>query len=364
MRRIVVLGGGYAGSICAARLAKRGEEVTLIDANDGMTERIRLHQAALGDDVPLIPFRRLFRRLHVDVVRARVTAIDRAERMVKTSEGSIAYDRLVYALGSTIDLDSVPGVREHALSLSGPAAARRVFERLQTASRVLVVGGGLTAIEMASEIIDRMPRLDVTIAASSTVGGELSPRAFRHLHDWFAARGVHLREQARVVAVDAEGATLEDGQRLDADLVLWCGAFDVPTLAWDSGLRVNQRGQIAVDDHLRSSDPHIYAIGDAAAFRDVRMSCASALPMGAYVADHLAGATAEPFRFAFAVKCISLGRGDGIIQPVLPDDTARETCITGRPAAWIKEFICRYAATSVRLETVGVHYSWPKSMAA
>jgi len=49
---------------------------------------------------------------------------------------------------------------------------------------------------------------------------------------------------------------------------------------------------------------------------------------------------------------------------VLPDDTARETCITGRPAAWIKEFICRYAATSVRLETVGVHYSWPKSMAA
>jgi len=209
-----------------------------------------------------------------------------------------------------------------------------------------------------------MPKLELTVATSGGVGDGLSRRAIAHLHDWFAARGVQLREQARVVAVDESGAMLEEGVRIEADAVLWCGAFDVPTIAWDAGIRVNGRGQIVVDDHLRSSDPHVYAVGDAAAFRDVRMSCASALPMGAYVADHLAGATRDPFRFGFAVQCISLGRADGIIQPTLPDDTPRETCITGRPAAWIKELICRYAATSVRLETVGVHYSWPKSMAA
>lgn len=364
MRRIVILGGGYAGSIAAARLAKRGEEVTLIDAGEGLTERIRLHQVAAGDEVPIIPFERLFRRLPVEVIRARVTGVDRVARAVKTTEGSVEYDRLVYALGSTIDLDSVPGVRRHALGLSGPAGARRVFERLQTARRVLVVGGGLTAIELASEIVDRMPHLALTIAASETVGGGLSRRAGDHLRSWFGARGVELREGARVVEVDASGAKLESGEHLDADAVLWCGAFDVPTLAWDAGIQVNSQGRILVDDHLCSSDPHVYAIGDAAAFRDVRMSCASALPMGAYVADYLASATTEPFRFGFAVQCISLGRSDGIIQPVLADDTPRETCITGRPAAWVKEFICRYAATSVRLETVGVHYSWPKSMAA
>jgi NADH dehydrogenase FAD-containing subunit len=161
----------------------------------------------------------------------------------------------------------------------------------------------------------------------------------RHLRDWFESHRVRVIEHTRV----------DDPKTLGADVVVWAGAFRVSDIARNAGLRVNERGQIAVDEHLRSSDPSIFAIGDAAFCDGYRMSCAVALPMGAYVADSLTGATTGPFRFAFVIQCISLGRSDGIVQFVHPDDSPKERALTGRPAAWIKELICRYTTLSLRM---------------
>lgn len=331
---ILILGGGYGGAIAAARMAKRGIPVTLVDARPAFVERIRLHQVAAGDDIAPVPYERIFRDLPVSFVHARVTRIDRANQRVVTTAGELAYDKLVYALGS----------EESGLN---PMAIR---ERLRTATSMTVVGGGLTGIETAAEIAERHPHVKVTLVDAGTVGDGLSPRAQRHLREWLDAHGVEVIEQHRV-ARDAE---------LAADVVVWCDSFRHSPIAREAGLRVNARGQIVVDERLRSSDPSIYAIGDAAECHGFRMSCALALPMGAYVADVLARSTREPFRFGYFIQCISLGRNDGIIQFVNTDDTPKDLAITGRPAAWVKELVCRYAAMSTRLETRGVHYHWPK----
>jgi NADH dehydrogenase FAD-containing subunit len=340
-RNIVIAGGGYGGALAAARIARRGFPVTLIDKSPGFVERIRAHQVAAGDDIPPIDFRRLFRGLPVDFLQARVTGIDRHEKLVRTTEGNVEYDRLVYALGS--DIETPRG----AMSVANPLALR---DRLRKARSALIVGGGLTGIETAAEIAERHPNLAVMIADRGKIGDDLSKRAARHLRDWFRSHRVTLFEETQI----------DEPEELESDVVVWCASFDVPSIPWDGGLRVNPRGQIEVDESLRSSDPSIYAIGDAASSRNRRMSCALALPMGAYVADVLTGATTEPFRFRFAIRCISLGRNDGIIQFVNGDDSPREKAITGRPAAWVKELICRYALMAVRLETRGVHYGWPK----
>src|SRR5690349_21063339 len=140
MESIVILGGGYAGTNAAARIARRGVPVTLVAVRDALVERIRLHQVAAGDDVPPVPYSRLFRDLPVAVVRARVTSIDRASKVVHTTAGPLAYDKLVYALGSE--------------SAQNPLEIR---ERLRTARSMTVVGGGLTGIETAAEIAERHP---------------------------------------------------------------------------------------------------------------------------------------------------------------------------------------------------------------
>ncbi|HEX6178882.1 MAG TPA: FAD-dependent oxidoreductase [Thermoanaerobaculia bacterium] len=363
MTRIVILGGGYAGAEAASRLGRRGIPVTLVDAGAGLVERVRLHQIAAGDDIWPVPFKRLFGDAPVTVVRDRVVAIDRRARRVRTESGEIAYDRLVYALGSTVDLDSVSGVREHALSLSGPAAAGRIRERLGTSKRAIVVGGGLSGVEIAAEIAERWPSLEVAIVAAGKIGPRLSASADLYLRETLTSRGVRLHDDTIVTEVRRDGV-VANGEMLHADAVIWCGGMRVSSIAREAGLQTNEIGQILVGDDLRTSDPDIYAIGDAARFRNLGMQCATALPMGAYVADALAGIADGPFRFAYAVTCISLGRNDGIIQMKNPDDTPRERFLSGRPAAWVKELICRYAVMSVRMERAGLRYRWPKPIAA
>ena len=352
MKRTVILGGGYAGTLAAIRLARQGVPVTLIDAGPGLVERIRLHQVAAGDHVPIIPYARIFRHLPVALIRARVTSIDRAHQFVTTTSGDVRYDTLIYALGSTSE-SKLPD----ALTVSSPT----LNARLHHARSVLVVGGGLTGIETASEIIERFPDIKVTIADRERIGANLSDGARKHLFDWFTNRDVVLRENEEVLLpLAGEGGPAER----ERDLVIWCGSFSLSRIALEAGLMVNERGQILVDENLRSSDPAIFAIGDAAAFGNLRMACATALPMAAYVADYVAGTTTRPFRFAYAFVCISLGRNDGLVQFVNADDTPREKFLSGRPAAWVKEFICRYVVAAIRLERVGVAYRWPKKQAA
>lgn len=341
---ITILGGGYGGALAAARLANRGIPVTLVDAGPGLVERIRLHQIAAGDDIAPIPYSRLFRDLPVEVVQARVTGIDRARKRVLLNSGELAYDKLVYALGSA--------------TADNPLLVRA---RLRNAKHVAIVGGGLTGIETASELAERHPRLDITIVDRGTIGSALSPRAQRHLRDFMERHHVTLLENIGVTEVVDDGIQLDTGQKLYADVVLWCASSRISPIAREAGLQVNARGQIVIDEHLRSSDPSIFAIGDAAEVPNRRMSCALALPMGAYVADFLANVTDEPFRFGFAAQCISLGRNDGIIDFVNSEDSPRGITITGRAGAWMKELICRYTVLSVRMETRGLHYSWPKA---
>lgn len=99
------------------------------------------------------------------------------------------------------------------------------------------------------------------------------------------------------------------------------------------------------------------------------MSCQLAMPMGAYVADRLAaegggrnasaGARPSPdFRFRALLRCVSLGRGDGIVQALRADESPARLAVVGRRAAGIKEKICRYTVQSLERERRGSTYRW------
>jgi NADH dehydrogenase FAD-containing subunit len=121
--RIVVLGAGYAGTLATARLAgrvrpdiQRGQvAITLVNAADVLVERLRLHQLAANRPIVQRPIADMLCGTGVSFMRGMVTGMDVARRTiaVQTDAGAepLGYDQLVYALGSTIDQDSVPGVR-------------------------------------------------------------------------------------------------------------------------------------------------------------------------------------------------------------------------------------------------------------
>ncbi|GAB3467993.1 NAD(P)/FAD-dependent oxidoreductase [Actinophytocola sediminis] len=352
---IVVVGAGYAGQV-AANLAARqsGTSVTLVNERDRFVERVRLHQLAAGQQLRERKLADLLRGTGTRLVVDRVTRIDPLARRIEVAAGEpLAYDVLIYALGSRADLESVPGVAEHAYTVVGAEQAAALRARATTAGTATVIGGGLTGIEAATELAESLPSLKVRLITGDVLGERLSERGRRHLRRVFTRLGIDVLDQALVAEVRADGVVLADGEHVPSDLVVWTTGFTVPALAAEAGLAVDDHGRMVVDDTLRSvSHPDVYAVGDAAAVRladgqELRMACATGLPVAQQavraIVARQAGRTVKPMRFRYVNQCISLGRKDGLIQFVHRDDSPREAVLTGRLAAFYKEVVVRGA---------------------
>ncbi|MFB9904029.1 NAD(P)/FAD-dependent oxidoreductase [Allokutzneria oryzae] len=349
---VVVLGAGYAGLVAAKRLARQSRAaVRLVNAEPDFVERIRLHQAAAGQSLAELPLADLLGDSGVDLVVGTVTEIDLAARLVRVgADRVLRYDILVYALGSVSEADAVPGLAEHAVTLSDRADAARLAERTARCRTITVCGGGPTGVEVATELAESHPGLSVRMITKGRVGGWLSARASRYLDRQLDRFGIEVIGDAEVVRVERGAVVLADGTRVGSDVTVWCGGFTVPVLAREAGLAVNERGRVVVDETLRSvSHPEVYAVGDAVAVAgpwgaELSYGCRSGGFTGPYAADtiaaRLAGRAPKPFRFRYVHQCISLGRRRGLVQFVRgADESPLWMFLRGRIATWYKEIV-------------------------
>ncbi|MBM3485388.1 MAG: oxidoreductase [Alphaproteobacteria bacterium] len=371
--RVLVLGGGYAGLTAAARLGESATgSVTLVDLKDEFVERIRLHEVAAGATPRALPYAPFLALRGVGFEQAKIAILDPAARLVTIdrpdgTRAALGYDVLVYALGSRTDPGAVPGAAQYAHRLDTLAEARAICRRLAAGprgTRIVIAGGGLTAIEAAAEVAERWPDHAVTIAVGETFGpastpGALSPAAIAHVEACFARLGVRI-VRARITRLAPDAATITTGESLPFDLAVWAAGFGVPSLAREAGIAVNARGLVVTDHALRSvSHPDIIAIGDAAEVRTepggpARMSCAVGRPMGAHGATTVGavatGAIPAPFAFGYSFRCVSLGRADGLIQFVDETDRPLDSVWTGARGARWKEYVCRRTLNGIGLD--------------
>ncbi|GIH76005.1 NAD(P)/FAD-dependent oxidoreductase [Planobispora longispora] len=360
-QRIVVLGGGYAGLAAALRLAPH-HRVTLADPRAHFVERVRLHELAAGSRASVgHAYETLLAGTGVTHVRARAVGIDLAARRVRLDHGGgtdgpgggtdgpgggtddhvtagteVEYDRLVYALGSRTA--SPGGARVYtAETAAGLAAALS-----GRPGGLAVVGGGLTGIEMAAELAEAHPEWRIRLLTAGRVGPDLSGRGRAHVRAALARLGVRVEE----------GTAVESPDAIDADVVVWASAMAANTgLAAEAGLELDASGRVRVDEALRSvSHPEVVVAGDACA--GLRMACATAMPTGSQAAGTLLrearGDRPGPLRFRYWLKCVSLGRGDGLIQVLSREDEPRDLVLTGRAAAWVKEQVVRSTVRTLR----------------
>jgi NADH dehydrogenase FAD-containing subunit len=313
----------------------------------------------------------MFAGTGVELRQAKVTGVDVDRKTVAVTDangaGEVAYDTLVYALGSGWDTRGVPGTAEHAHQIAGRSGAVRLRERLNglaAGQAVIVVGGGLTGVEAATELAEARPDLDVALAAAGDLGDWLSPKGRAHLRKVFGKLGITVHEHAAVTAVEADRVVTADGKAIPAAVTVWTTGFAVHPIARATALEVDGTGRIVVDGTMRSvSHPDVYAIGDAALAmgpgdKPLRMSCASGSPMAWQAADAIAarltGGKMPNAPLRYFNQCISLGRKEGLIQYVTADDRAVPYALTGRLAAVYKELICKGAAWGVANPTLGL----------
>jgi NADH dehydrogenase FAD-containing subunit len=350
---IAILGAGYAGLMAALRVGAgedRSLKIALINDCDQFVERIRLQESIARSVPSRIPaISTLLRGTGIDLIIGHIVELDAATRKLRVAHAcgdrEITFTRALYALGSRTDVDTVPGVSAHTYRLDpgdDPHAAAALRAALESTAnptrRIVVVGGGATAIEAAGEIKARWPEAEVTLVARSRCGGFKGDASVeRALHAELTGYGVRIVDHAAVVEVRPHEVMTTAGASLPFHVCVWSGGTAAGPLARAAGLATDPRGRIFVDPMLRSiSHPAIFVAGDAAhpvapTGAPYRPSVFAALTTGAFAAEMMSTREADvrPFSFSTYGQGISVGRrGVGFLA--YPDDRKRLFLIGGR----------------------------------
>jgi len=286
--KILIVGGVAGGASAATRARRLNEKARIIMLEkDGFVSfancGLPYHLGGVIQDRAklLVAKPEMFKkRFDIEVrIRHEALAIDRAKKSVRIrdhvagTDYDESYDKLILAPGAAPLIPDVPGVRAQGVhSLRNIEDMDRILAQLPAVKQVAVVGAGFIGLEVAEQLKER--GLAVTLVEKAgqvlpPLDGEMAEPLRRELlrHDIRLISGAGFKA-IRETAGKATGVILENDVTVDADLViLGLGVRPYNQLAVAAGLGVGPTGGIQTDDYQRTSDPDIYAVGDAAEYR-------------------------------------------------------------------------------------------------
>jgi NADH dehydrogenase len=367
---VVIVGGGAGGLELAAMLGRRHgrAHVTLVDSRPLHIWKPTLHEAAAGTiDIQQegLSYLLLANISDFGFVLGPMEALDRERRIVRIGavadpDGTVVipprelpYDTLVLALGSTSNLFNTPGAREHAITLDTPENAeqfrmtmlRALLEVDQAKDanpdarlHIAIVGGGATGVELAAELHEAarvmtayglphfQPERDLRILiieGAPRLLAALPEKLSRAAANRLAELGIAVETGTLVSEIRKDCVITKDGREFPANLCMWAAGIKGPEILATLGLPRNKAGQVTVDAHLRTADPHILAMGDCAAAprpngQTIPARAQAAHQEAAYLRDILdarirGGAEPDrPFVFHDHGSLVSLGQEQGV----------------------------------------------------
>ncbi len=347
-KRILVLGGGFAGLWSALGAVRKLDElghgpdaveVTLVNRDAFHSIRVRNYEADLTSI--RVPLDDVLGPVGVRRIEGEVAGIDLAGQTVSVQTASgpktLFYDRLVFALGSQLLRPSIAGLAEHAFDVDTYVGAAKLNDHLQslpsrpeTPGRftVIVVGAGLTGIEAATEMPGRLravvaqakptrPCRVILADHKPFVGSDMGESARPVIEEALAALGVETRFGIEVVSINPAGIMLKSGEEMPAATVVWCAGMRANPLTRLFPVECDSFGRLPVDEFMRLKGvPGVFAAGDVAwSMMDDRhasvMSCQHGRPMGRFaghnVASDLFGLPLLPLRIDWYVTVLDLG---------------------------------------------------------
>ena len=355
--RVVIVGAGFGGLAAARALRHVPVDVTLIDRHNYHLFQPLLYQVASGllDPSEIAhPIRTVVRHArNVDVLLAEVTGIDVAPKRVLTTGAAVPFDFLVLATGSATNFFGIPHLEEHATGLKDlpetlalRARVLRAFEQATRCSdpaerrRLLtfaVAGAGPTGVEFAGALAELFrhvlpkdfPHLDfseasvVLVEGTDRVLGTFAPRLGQSAARRLERKGVRLLLGRSVKDVDGSALILDDGERIDASMIVWTAGVTAAPVADLLGSPASRQGRVRVTPqlHLPERDD-LFVIGDAAEMEDrgevLPMLAPVAIQEGKHVAGviraRLRGASEPPFRYFDKGTMATVGRGAAVAQ--------------------------------------------------
>jgi NADH:quinone reductase (non-electrogenic) len=365
-KRILILGGGFAGAYTALHLEKDlagapDVEVALIAKENFVLFTPMLHEVAGSDvaDTDIVqPLRKMLRRTRVGI--ANVEAIDLAKKQVRILHSDlphpidVPYDQLVLAVGVVTNFYHTPGLKEHALTMKTLGDAilvrNRIIDALELADNqvnetarkttltVVVAGGGFAGAETVGAVSDflregmkfyRHLKEDmlrvVLVHPGDVILPELGESLGRYAQKQLARRGVEIRLKTKVTRYDGQEVTLDDGTKIPTRMLIWtAGTTPPPVLS--SLPCARQRGRVVANECLQVPDwPGVWALGDCALVPDpynpgkyYPPTAQHAIRQAAVLAKNIAAAVRgqppQPFKFKILGLLAPIGRRHGVAE--------------------------------------------------
>lgn len=301
MTKIVIVGGvaGGASAACRARRLDESAEIVLFEkgpyvsfANCGLPYYVGGAIAERSKLTVQTP-KSLHTRFNIDVrVQCEVTAINVEAHEVQVANHATgesyreSYDRLLLSPGAKPVLPALPGINlPGVLTVRSIPDVDRVCEFAcgEGAKRVVVVGGGFIGIEMAENLIERGLEVELVEMAHHVIKSLDFDMAV-DLHRELRAHGVKLHLEEGLSSIELTGTGLavvtNKDQPIACDMVILAiGVRPESKLAQEAGIVCGPRGHIVVDDHMRTSVPDVYAVGDAIQVTDFVTGADTAIPL-------------------------------------------------------------------------------------
>ena len=330
--KVVIIGGVAGGMSAAARLRRLDEqaEITVYE----MSEHVSYANCGLPYFVSDVISKRdalllqtptaLWNRFRINAkVQSKVTAIDRSNKTVTVQNLATGetfedtYDKLVISTGARPRKLDIPGI-ERAMWLRNVTDADEVKAALTTLETsgaanksAVILGAGFIGIELA-ENIAHMGIPVTIIQRSNSILGQFDPEMVQPLHERLEKHGVRIELNSQADHITDTQVVLKDGRKVDAGLVFTAAGVDPDnTLAREAGLKIGVTGGLWVDEQQRTSDPNIFAAGDAVEKNGVLTGEQTLVPLanlanrhGRLVADVIAG---REVRAHAAVGTVILG---------------------------------------------------------
>lgn len=344
-QHILVIGAGFGGmwtALSATRLfdihGHNDVEVTVLAPQAELRVRPRFYEPNAHQLAA--PIGELFDAVGVQFIKGSAETIDVEQKRVGYVDASgnqrvCNYDKLVLATGSRLALPNTPGVAKYAFDVDQIEQAIRLENHLkslvnlpesQARNTVVVAGGGFTGIETATEMPARLrailgDRADIEVIIvdrGEKVGGSMGAEIAKSIVEASIETGVTWRLKSSVVAVDENGVTLTDGQRIDAKTVVWTTGVRASSLTEQIPAERDHLGRLHVDAHLKViGQEDIFATGDVAyaASDDIGnfalMTCQHAISLGRHAGNNVAaqilGVDPTPYSQPKYVTCLDLG---------------------------------------------------------
>ncbi len=276
MTQYLILGAGAAGISAAEAIRKldaQGEITLVCEERDGYYSRPGLAYLLSGEvsEGLLYPFNKAdFQRLHLNLIHAQAQKILPEQRQVVFADGRrLGFDRLLIATGGRAVKPDLPGLTLHGVvALDSLAETRYILRLARRGRQAVVVGGGITALELVEGLRARGVAVTYLLRGERYWPNVLDETESRIVEERLKHEGVRIYSHTELVEIlgrngKVVGVRIADGRQMRCDLVgIAIGVAPRKELAEQAGLQVDKG--ILVDDRMQTSQADIYAAGDVA----------------------------------------------------------------------------------------------------